>query len=70
MKKQNVQLRELSEEELKNVTGGSYQQLINFDELLAGEMKPACPEGQHLIANLDGTLSCSATDLEIEIPNL
>ena len=44
--------KELNDEQLEQVSGGGYFSLIEFDELLAAEMKPAteqspaCPYGK------------------------
>lgn len=58
MEKTKKQFRELSEEELKNVTGGGYIQLIDFDEKLAEEM--SCAEGLTETKDENGKSICVA----------
>ena len=58
MEKTKKQFRELSEEELKNVTGGGYIQLIEFDNMLAKEMP--CAEGLTESTDENGNSICVA----------
>ena len=73
MKKEKKQLRELSEEDLKKVTGGGYFQLIDFNSLLddtdsstppslpiVPSVDGTCPEGYVLVTTAEPPICCPA----------
>lgn len=66
MKKEKKQLRELSEDDLKKVTGGGYIQLIDFDNMQLRDNpglpqnigNDLCPNGQVASTDENGNFVC------------